>query len=436
MTKKYKIHTYGCQANEHDSERIAYILEDLGYTKTDDEKEADFIVYNTCLIRENAEMKVYGHLGAIKKLKREKPEMVLAVCGCMMQTGPAREVIKQKYSHVDIIFGTANIDKLPQLISLHQTTKDMVVDVDEYIDQEHAYVRDKDFSAYVSIMTGCNNFCTYCVVPYARGREKSRPIEEIVQEVKNLADRGYKEVTLLGQNVNSYGKDLGNTFAQLLYAIDKEVKNLPILRFMTSNPHDLSDELIQAMKDIPMIARHFHLPIQSGSDKVLKEMNRKHDSKHYLELVGKLRTAMPEISITTDIIVGFPGETEQDHIDTLELCKKVRYDNAFTFIYSARHNTPAAKRDDQIDDKTKSRRFQELLDVLYPIFKEKNLNEIGKTHKVLVETVSKNNDEMLSGRTLSNKLIHFKGTSELIGKLVEVKVTACTSFTLEGDIVE
>ena len=433
---KYKIFTYGCQANEHDSERIAYILEDLGYKPTDDENEADFIVYNTCLIRENAELKVYGHLGAIKRLKKSKPDMIIAVCGCMMSTGEARNVIQEKYKHVDIIFGTRNIDKLPELISLHKTTNQMIVDVEEYKDVDHAYIRQHDFSAYVSIMNGCNNFCTYCIVPYARGRESSRPLEEIVEEVKNLADRGYKEVTLLGQNVNSYGKDLGHSFPELLYAIDKEVKNLDILRFMTSHPKDLSDELIQAMADIKMIARHFHLPLQSGSDKVLKEMNRKYSSDDYLQLVEKLRDKMPDIVITTDIIVGFPGETEEDHQATIDLCKKARFDSAFTFIYSPREGTPAAKREDQIPKDVALRRFQELLDEIYPIFNENNKKEEGKVHKVIVENVSKNNDEMLSGRTFSNKLIHFKGDESLIGQVVDVMVTNHTSFTLEGDLIK
>lgn len=433
---KYKIFTYGCQANEHDSERIAYILEDLGYKPTDNEKEADFIVYNTCLIRENAELKVYGHLGAIKKLKEERPEMILAVCGCMMSTGEAKDVIRQKYKHVDIIFGTRNIDKLPELISLHKTTGSMIVDVEEYKDQEHAYVRQSDFSAYVTIMNGCNNFCTYCIVPYARGRETSRPMAEIVAEVKNLANRGYKEVTLLGQNVNSYGKDIGHTFPELLYAIDKEVKNLEILRFMTSHPKDLSDELIKAMGEIKMLAKHFHLPLQSGSDKVLKEMNRRYDSKTYIEMAEKLRAEVPDICLTTDIIVGFPGETDQDHQDTIELCKKVRFDSAFTFIYSPREGTPAANREDQIPKEVQSKRFQELLDVIYPIFNEKNKAEIGKVHKVIVESKSKNNDDVLSGRTFSNKLIHFKGDESLIGNIVEVKVLRNTSFTLEGEICD
>lgn len=433
---KYKIFTYGCQANEHDSEKIAYILQDLGYEPTDDENDADFIAYNTCLIRENAELKVYGHLGAIKKLKREKPDMILAVCGCMMSTGDARNVIRDKYKHVDLIFGTRNIDKLPELISMHKATNSMIVDIEEYKDEKHAYVRQSDFSAYVSIMNGCNNFCTYCIVPYARGREASRPLDEIVQEVKNLANRGYKEITLLGQNVNSYGKDIGHTFPELLYAIDKEVKNLEILRFMTSHPKDLSDELIKAMGEIDILAKHFHLPLQSGSDKVLTEMNRKYDSKTYLDLVEKLRAEVKDISITTDIIVGFPGETEQDHKDTIEVCKKARFDSAFTFIYSPREGTPAAKREDQIPKEVQSRRFQELLDVIYPIFNKKNKSETGKIHKVIVESTSKNNDKMLSGRTFSNKLIHFKGDKSLIGQIVKVKIINHTSFTLEGEICD
>lgn len=432
---KYKIFTYGCQANEHDSERIAYLLEDQGYTPTDNEKDADFIVYNTCLIRENAELKVYGHLGAIKKLKEEKPDLILAVCGCMMSTGPARDVIQEKYRHVDIIFGTRNIDKLPELIALHKSSGKMIVDVDEYKDAVDAYVRQNDYSAYVSIMSGCNNFCSYCIVPYARGREASRPLEDIVEEVKELANQGYKEVTLLGQNVNSYGKDIGHTFPELLYALDKEVKNLEILRFMTSHPKDLSDELIKAMAEIPMIAKHFHLPLQSGSDKVLKEMNRKYNSQQYLELIKKLRQAMPDISITTDIIVGFPGETEEDHQQTIEVCKEAAFDSAFTFIYSARPGTPAAKREDHIPKEVQSKRFQELLEVIYPIFNQKNAAELGKTHRVLVEDVSKNNDEMLSGRTFSNKLIHMRGDQNLIGKTVDVKVSKHTSFTLEGEII-
>lgn len=434
---KYHIMTYGCQMNEHDSERIAFILESLGYEKTEDQTKADFLVYNTCLIRENAELKVYGHLGAAKKQKRENPDLMIAVCGCMMQTGPARHVIEKKYPHVDIIFGTSNIDKLPELINMSKTTGRLVVDIDEYIDDPTiGYRRNNDFSAYVNIMTGCNNFCTYCVVPYARGREKSRPIEEIVQEVKTLVDKGFIEVTLLGQNVNSYGKELGVSFPELLYAIADRVPDLPILRFVTSHPKDLSDELIYAMRDIPMIEKHFHLPLQSGSTKVLKEMNRRYSREDYLERLDKLRKEVPGIAISTDLIVGFPGETEEDHLETISLCKEARFESAFTFIYSRRPGTPADKREDQVEEKVKSRRFNELLDVIYPIFKEKNQEEIGSVQKVLLENVSKNNEEVLSGRSLTNKLVHVKADKKYIGKLVNVKIKSCTSFTLEGDLCE
>ncbi|MGF0039169.1 tRNA (N6-isopentenyl adenosine(37)-C2)-methylthiotransferase MiaB [Peptoniphilaceae bacterium SGI.131] len=434
---KYKIITYGCQANEHDSERIAFILESLGYEKTENENESDFIVYNTCLIRENAELKVFGHLGAIKRLKKEKPDLIIAVCGCMMQTGEAKDVIRAKYPHVGIIFGTLNIDKLPQLIALHKTTGQLVVDIDKYMDESaEGFRRNHSYSAYVNINSGCDNFCTYCVVPYARGREESRPMEDIIREVKHLADSGYKEVTLLGQNVNSYGKDIGHSFPELLYALDREVKNLPILRFMTSNPHDLSEELIDAMSKINMLAKHFHLPLQSGSSKVLKEMNRKYTKERYLYLARKLREKMPDITITTDIIVGFPGETEEDHKETIAVCKEVEYDNAFTFIYSMRPGTPAAKREDQVPDEVKSRRFQELLDEIYPIFNRKNAKEVGKIHDVLLESISKNNEEMISGRTLSNKLIHVKASPDMIGKIVRVKVIKHTSFTLEGELID
>ena len=362
---------------------------------------------------------------------------MIAVCGCMMQTGPARHVIEKKYPHVDIIFGTSNIDKLPELINMSKTTGRLVVDIDEYIDDPTiGYRRNNDFSAYVNIMTGCNNFCTYCVVPYARGREKSRPIEEIVQEVKTLVDRGFIEVTLLGQNVNSYGKELGVSFPELLYAIADQVPDLPILRFVTSHPKDLSDELIYAMRDIPMIEKHFHLPLQSGSTKVLKEMNRRYSREDYLERLDKLRKEVPGIAISTDLIVGFPGETEEDHLETISLCKEARFESAFTFIYSRRPGTPADKREDQVEEKVKSRRFNELLDVIYPIFKEKNQEEIGSVQKVLLENVSKNNEEVLSGRSLTNKLVHVKADKKYIGKLVNVKIKSCTSFTLEGDLCE
>ena len=345
---KYMIITYGCQMNDHDSEKIAYILEDLGYEKTDDKKEADFILYNTCLIRENAELKVYGQLGSLKGLKKEKPDLILAVSGCMMQTGSAREVIQDKYKHVDIIFGTKNIDKLPELINLHKQTGEMIVDISDFRDPDKVgYIYDNGFHAYVNIMQGCNNFCTYCIVPYARGREESRPVRSIIEEVEALGRRGYKEIELLGQNVNSYKGENGETFPELLEKVCR-VEGIEWIRFMTSNPHDLSDELIEVMAREDKVCKHLHLPLQSGSNKVLKDMNRKYTREKYLDIVRKLRDKMPDITLTTDIIVGFPGETEEDHKDTISLCHEVGYDQAYTFLYSPREGTPAAKRE-QVD---------------------------------------------------------------------------------------
>lgn len=433
---KYHIITYGCQMNEHDSERIAYLLRTMGYEPAETKEEADLILYNTCLIRENAELKVYGQLGSLKHWKEGHPERILAVSGCMMQTGPAKDVIREKYKHVDLIFGTKNIAKLPQLLAIHRQTGLPVIDIEAYEEDEQAgYERSDDKFAYINIMTGCNNFCTYCIVPYARGREESRSLESVVEEAERLARRGYKEIMLLGQNVNSYGKEIGRTFPELLRAVH-EVEGIERIRFMTSHPKDLSDELIQAIADCERVERHFHLPLQSGSDKVLKEMNRHYDTKRYLELVDKLREKVPGIALTTDIIVGFPGETEEDHKQTLEICKRVEFDQAFTFIYSARPGTTAAKRTDMVDEKVASRRFQELLDVLYPIFLKKNQADIGKVSSVLVESVSKNDMTKLTGRNSEGKLVHFAGDSSLIGEFVDVEITGCTSFALEGRRLE
>ena len=432
---KYMIITYGCQMNDHDSEKIAYILEDLGYEKTDDKKEADFILYNTCLIRENAELKVYGQLGSLKGLKKEKPDLILAVSGCMMQTGSAREVIQDKYKHVDIIFGTKNIDKLPELINLHKQTGEMIVDISDFRDPDKVgYIYDNGFHAYVNIMQGCNNFCTYCIVPYARGREESRPVRSIIEEVEALGRRGYKEIELLGQNVNSYKGENGETFPELLEKVCR-VEGIEWIRFMTSNPHDLSDELIEVMAREDKVCKHLHLPLQSGSNKVLKDMNRKYTREKYLDIVRKLRDKMPDITLTTDIIVGFPGETEEDHKDTISLCHEVGYDQAYTFLYSPREGTPAAKRE-QVDDEIKHERFNRLLDELYPGFYEKNEKMIGKVEKVLVNGISKNNDEVVTSRTEGNKLVHFKGDKSMIGNFYNVKITGNTSFTLEGELVD
>ncbi|NLW40071.1 MAG: tRNA (N6-isopentenyl adenosine(37)-C2)-methylthiotransferase MiaB [Tissierellia bacterium] len=438
-SKKYTIVTYGCQMNEHDSEKISWILENMGYIWTDDKEDSDFIIYNTCLVRENAELKVYGQLGALKDLKRKNPDLILAVCGCMMQREEIRNIILRKYRHVDIIFGTGNIHKLPQLINRYHQSNETVVDVVEdnreiveNIDANRKY----SFKAYVNVMYGCNNFCTYCIVPYTRGRERSREPENIIEEVRSLAERGYKEITLLGQNVNSYGKTLSYdyTFANLLEDINK-IDGIKRIRFMTSHPKDLSDELIEAMASLDKVCEHLHLPIQSGSSRILKVMNRKYTKEDYLRLVEKIRNRIPDIALTTDIIVGFPGETEEDFNETLEIVKKVEYDSAFTFLYSIREGTIAARMENQIPDDIKQERFQRLLDTLYPIFYKKNLKYQDKVVEVLVEEVSKNNEKVLTGRTRHGKLVHFEGDKKLIGQLVDVKIDNVKTFTLEGHII-
>ncbi|WP_420485352.1 tRNA (N6-isopentenyl adenosine(37)-C2)-methylthiotransferase MiaB [Keratinibaculum paraultunense] len=425
--------------NEHDSEKISWLLENMGYVWTDQKEESDLIIYNTCLVRESAELKVYGQLGALKELKRQKPDLIIGVCGCMMQRESIRNIILSKHKHVDIIFGTNNIHKLPQLINRYEQTGNTVVDI---IEDSREIVEDIDanrmyaYKAFVNIMYGCNNFCTYCIVPYTRGREKSREPKNIIKEIQQLAKKGYKEVTLLGQNVNSYGKTLNYdySFAKLLEEINK-INGIERIRFMTSHPKDLSDELIEAMASLDKVCEHLHLPVQSGSNKILKAMNRKYTREEYLLLIDKIREAIPNISISTDIIVGFPGETEEDFEDTLELVKQVRYDSAFTFLYSIREGTVAANMPNQVPDEIKHERFQKLLDIMYPIFYEKNLKYKDKVVEVLVEEVSKNDPNMLTGRTRTGKLVHFKGNKELIGKLVNVKINKVKTFTLEGFLV-
>ncbi len=437
--KKYLIRTYGCQMNEHDSEKISWILENMNYIETNKIEEADFIIYNTCLVRENAEVKVYGNLGSLKQLKRRNPNLIIAVCGCMMQREEARNVILSKHRHVDIIFGTHNIHKLPQLINNHLQTGETIVDIVEdsreiieNIDSNRKY----SYKAFVNIMYGCNNFCTYCIVPYTRGRENSREPENIIKEIEELAKNGCKEITLLGQNVNSYGKTLKikYNFTDLLRDINK-IEGIERIRFMTSHPKDLSDELINCYATLDKLCHHLHLPVQSGSNKVLKEMNRNYTREDYLKIIKKLKELVPDIAITTDIIIGFPGETEEDFNATLDLVKEVGFDSAFTFLYSIREGTKAAKMENQIDEKLKHDRFQRLTDTLNEIGLELNQKLIGETLEVLVEEVSKNNDEVLTGRARNNKLVHFKGNEELIGSTVNIKIENVKTFTLEGSLV-
>ena len=434
--KTYHILTYGCQMNEHDSEKISGMLTSIGYVESDDDKKADLVIFNTCLIRENAELKVFGKLGEVKGLKRDNPDMLVAVCGCMMQNQETREKVLKKFSFVDIIFGTNTIHELPVLIYNSEINKRKSVDIvdnSELIFEDMPKQRKFKYKALVNITYGCNNFCTYCVVPYVRGREKSREPNDIIEEIKTLAQDGCKEVTLLGQNVNSYGSNLENkfTFANLLYEINK-IDGIERIRFMTSHPKDLTDDLINAIKECDKVCNHVHLPVQAGSNDVLHRMNRKYTKEHYLNLVEKLKAAVPEIAITTDIIVGFPGETDEDFQETIEIVKKAEYDSAFTFLYSVREGTKAATMDNQVPDSVKHERFDKLLDILYPIVLEKNQKCIDKEYSVLVESAD---DGKLTGRTEHFRLVHFKGDESLVGEIVNVKITNVKTFHMEGELV-
>jgi tRNA-2-methylthio-N6-dimethylallyladenosine synthase len=440
INKNYYMETHGCQMNEHDSEKMEAILESLGYSQASSKEEADLILINTCLVRENAELKVYGKVGALKHLKEKNPDLIIGICGCMMQKEEVRTIIKSKYKFVDLIFGTHNIHKLPELIYNHSQSSKMIVDVWEDGERVVEGVPTKRrfaHKALVNITFGCNNFCTYCIVPYTRGREKSREVEDILLEIKGLIAEGCKEITLLGQNVNSYGKTLEDrtTFAELLRKIDA-LEGIERVRFMTSHPKDLSDELVSAMADCSSVCNHIHLPFQAGNNRVLKTMNRKYTKEEYIGLVERIKRAIPDIAITTDIIVGFPGETYEEFQDTLDLVKKVGFDAAFTYLYSIREGTPAAEMDNQVSDDEKNRRFRELLDTLNPIAYEKNLKMVGRIEKVLVEGESKNNSSVMSGRTENGKLVNFPGSHELTGSIVSVRVDEAKTWTLNGTLVE
>ncbi|HEX3030368.1 MAG TPA: tRNA (N6-isopentenyl adenosine(37)-C2)-methylthiotransferase MiaB, partial [Clostridia bacterium] len=434
--KNYVLNTFGCQMNENDSERLAGMLADMSYIESDKNNEADLIIFNTCCVRENAELKVYGHLGALKKLKEEKPDLIIAVCGCMMQQPEVVEYIKKKYRHVDLIFGTHNLYKFPQLLHEALNTEKNIIDVWEHeglIAEGISIERKYGLKSLVTVMYGCNNFCSYCIVPYVRGRERSRSIEDISKEIMDLGQHGSKEIMLLGQNVNSYGKDLGDesSFAGLLHEVDK-IDGIERIRFMTSHPKDLSDELIAAIRDCKKVCNHLHLPIQSGSTKILNEMNRKYTKEYYLGLIDKVKTSIPGISLTTDIIVGFPGETDEDFEETIDVLEKVRFDSAYTFLYSKRTGTPAAKREDQVSEEDKKKRFQKLLDVQNTISKEINDKLVGAEFEVLVEGLSKNSTSTYTGRTSSNKIVNFKGSEDMIGKLLTVKIENVQTWSLEG----
>lgn len=439
-TKKAFIETYGCQQNVNDSEILAGMITDMGYEITEQKDEADLILYNTCAVRENAELKVYGNLGALKHLKAKKPSLVIGVCGCMMQQQEVKEQIKKKYRHVDIVFGTHTLYRFPQILMEVLTTHGRVFDVlnsDGAIAEDMPIKRQKGPCAWVSVMYGCNNFCSYCIVPYVRGRERSRSKEAVLAEVRELAASGCKEITLLGQNVNSYGKDLEEKldFADLLELVCG-VDGIERVRFMTSHPKDISDKLIDTMARLPKVCKQLHLPVQAGNNRVLRVMNRKYTKEDYLEKIRKIKEKMPDITLTTDIIVGFPGETTEEFNDTLDVLKKVRYDTIFSFIYSKRPGTPAAKMEDVISPEEKKQNFNRLLEVQDAISIEKNLEYEGRTISVLVEGKSKNNDEFYAGRTEGGKIVNFKGSDDLVGKIVNVKIVKAKTWSLTGELTD
>ena len=433
------IQTFGCQMNAHDSEKILGMLEEMGYVEAKDEKSADFIIYNTCCVRENAENKVYGNLGFLKHQKELNPHMKIALCGCMMQQSTVIETIRQKYKHVDIVFGTFNLYKLPELMYRNIETNSTIFDIwDKHgeIIEDLPSIRKYKFKASVNIMFGCNNFCSYCIVPYVRGRERSRTSEDIVREIKSLVADGVKEITLLGQNVNSYGKNLEEdiTFAQLLRKVN-EIEGLERIRFMTSHPKDLSDELIIAMKECDKVCNHIHLPFQAGNNEILKSMNRRYTKEHYLELVEKIRKEIPDIAITTDILVGFPGEDEEKIEDTVDVVKKARFSGAFTFIYSKRTGTPAAAMEDQISDDVVKDRFGRLLEEVQTISSKMCSRHEGTVQRVLVESCNEHDERLMTGRLSNNLLVHFPGDESMIGTFADVSLDECKGFYYIGKIV-
>ena len=432
------VKTFGCQMNARDSEKLTGTLLAAGYVPADSE-EADFVIYNTCTVRENANNKVYGKLGYLHGYKKKNPHMMIAMCGCMMQEEKVVEKIKSSYRFVDLVFGTHNIFQFAELLTKAFENRKMTIEVWDGTDQIVENLpseRKYPFKSGVNIMFGCNNFCSYCIVPYVRGRERSRLPEEIINEIRTLAADGVVEIMLLGQNVNSYGKTLDTpmTFAQLLQEIEK-IEGIERIRFMTSHPKDLSDELIAVMAASKKICRHIHLPLQSGSTEILNKMNRRYTKEQYLTLVDKIRAAMPDIAITTDIIVGFPGETEEDFLETMDVVDKVRYDSAFTFIYSKRTGTPAAIMEDQIPEHVVKHRFDRLLALVQTAASESAEALTGKVEAVLVESINEQNNTLVTGRLSNNSVVHLPGTPDLIGRIINVRLTECKGFYYIGEVV-
>ena len=435
----YTVVTFGCQMNARDSEKLEGILEAVGYQKTEQEERADFVIYNTCTVRENANQRVYGRLGYLGKQKKKHPHMMIALCGCMMQESHVVEKLKKSYRFVDLIFGTHNIFRFAELLCQAMDSDRMVVDIWKDTDQiveDLPVDRKYSFKSGVNIMFGCNNFCSYCIVPYVRGRERSRNPEDILKECRTLAADGVTEVMLLGQNVNSYGKNLNPpvTFASLLSQVE-QIPDIKRIRFMTSHPKDLSDELIQVMSQSQKICSHLHLPLQSGSSRILKKMNRRYTKEQYLELVDRIRAAVPDISLTTDIIVGFPGETEEDFQETLDVVRKVRYDSAFTFIYSKRSGTPAAIMEDQVPPEVVKDRFDRLLQLVQEISRQMSSRFTGTVQEVLTEEVNGQDPSLVTGRMSNNLLVHFPGDASMIGSYRKVRLDECKGFYYMGTLV-
>lgn len=433
------VQTFGCQMNARDSEKLVGILEQVGYKEIEDE-HADFVIYNTCTVRENANNKVYGRLGYLSNYKKKNPHMMIALCGCMMQEPTVVETIRKKYKFVNLVFGTHNIYKFAELLSNTLESDSQIIDIWEDTDKivEDLPIKRKfSFKSGVNIMFGCNNFCSYCIVPYVRGRERSRQPQDIIREIENLVADGVCEVMLLGQNVNSYGKNLENpmTFAELLREINK-IEGLKRIRFMTSHPKDLSDELIYAMRDCEKVCKHMHLPLQSGSSNILKVMNRHYDKEQYLGLVDKLRKEIPDIALTTDIIVGFPGETEEDFLETLDVVQRVEYDSAFTFIYSKRTGTPAAAMENQVPEAEVKCHFDRLLREVQEISNKKSMALEGKVMPVLVEEMNEHDPSLVTGRLDNSSVVHLPGTEDMIGNIYQVKLEECKGFYYIGKVVE
>jgi len=429
----FHVNTFGCQMNAKDSEKLARILTDIGYRETDSEN-ADFVLFNTCTVRENANIRFYGRLGSLKGIKKQKPDMIIAVCGCMMQEKQVVQTINEKYPHVNIIFGTHNIYKLAELLFLYlanQQNQTEILDGADRIVENLPSSRKYPFKSGVNIMYGCNNFCSYCIVPYVRGRERSRTPQDILKEVRSLASEGVIEIMLLGQNVNSYQADI--TFPELLKQV-AETEGIKRVRFMTSHPKDLSDELIEVIRQTPSICRHIHLPLQSGSSRILKEMNRRYDKQAYLDLASKIRERIPDVSITTDIIVGFPGETEEDFLETMDVVEKVRFDSAFTFIYSKRSGTKAASMPDQVPREIVDDRFKRLLNRVTEISREQTVRYRGRTMPVLAEEINVKDPSLLSGRLSNNSVVHFKADPKLIGQIVDVTLEEAKGFYYYGTL--